>query len=110
MHNQRSTRIIIQSNNATSYYSEQTTSEYSRLEVQIIRHLHDAGVIGATDIAGEKHRYSDKDIALLRRARRLHHDLGVNLEGVEVILRLYAHLEALQQELAQYKDSQEHTS
>jgi len=33
------------------------------------------------------------------------HDLGVNVEGVEVILRLYARLEALQRELAQSKET-----
>ncbi len=103
MHEQHYTRIIIQNGNTTSYYSEEKTSEYSRLEVQIIRQLRDAGVVGAIDIAGEEPRYSNEDIALLRRVRRLHHDLGINLEGVEVILRLSARLEALQQELVQYQ-------
>ena len=41
----------------------------------------------------------DEDIAQLRRIRRLHHDLGVNLAGIEVILRLTARLAALQREL-----------
>ena len=105
MHKQRSTRIIIQSGNTTSYYSEEKTSEYSRLEVQIIRQLREAGVVGPVDIVGEEPRYSNEDIAVLRRVRRLHHDLGVNLEGVEVILRLYARLEAIQQELERYKEA-----
>jgi hypothetical protein len=105
MHNSRYTRIIIQNGNTTSYYSEEKTSEYSRLEVQVIRQLRDAGVVGS-DIAGEEARYSDDDIALLRRVRRLHHDLGINLEGVEVILRLHARLETLQRELAQYQERQ----
>lgn len=108
MHKQRYTRIIIQNGNTTSYYSEQETSEYSRLEVQIIRQLHNAGVIGTIDVAEEGPRYSDKDITMLRRVRRLHHDLGVNLEGVEIILRLYAQLEALQQELGRYKEPAQH--
>ncbi len=107
MREQRSTRIIIQNGNTTSYYSEQETSEYSRLEVQIIHQLRDAGVLGFIDVAGEEPRYSDDDIAQLRRVRRLHHDLGINLEGIEVILRLYARLEALQQELARYKGTNE---
>ncbi len=108
MHKQRSTRIIIQSGNTTSYYSEERTSEYSRLEVQVIRQLRDAGVVGSVNVVGEEPRYSDEDITALRRVRRLHHDLGVNLEGVEVILRLYARLEAIQQELERYKEAAQH--
>jgi DNA-binding transcriptional MerR regulator len=71
--------------------------------VQVIRQLRDAGVIRGVDVAGEGQRYSDDELALLRRVRRLHHDLGINIEGVEVILRLYAQLEALQRELEQYR-------
>ena len=100
------TRIIIQSSQHTSYYSEQETAEYSRLEVQLIRQLHSAGVIESINVAGEEPRYSDEQLALLRRARRLHHDLDINMEGVEVILRLQGRLEALQRELEQYRRRQ----
>ena len=99
-------RIIIQSSQHTAYYSEQETAEYTRLEVQFIRQLHDAGVIEGIIVADEEPRYSEEELALLRRARRLHHDLGINLEGIEVILRLYARLEALQLELEQYRSGQ----
>jgi DNA-binding transcriptional MerR regulator len=87
----------------TSYYSEQEIVEYCRLEVQVVRHLCDIGVVGGINVAGEERRYSDKDLALLRRVRRLYGDMGVNLEGVEIIVRLAARVEALQGELAQYK-------
>ena len=100
------TRIIIQSSQHTSYYSEQETAEYSRLEVQLIRQLHEAGVVEGISVVGEELRYGEEELALLRRARRLHHDLGINMEGVEVILRLQARLEALQRELEQYKRRQ----
>ena len=103
MDENKSTRIIIQSSQYATYYSEQETAEYSRLEVQVIRQLHDAGVIEGISIAGEEPRYSDEEIAVLRRARRLQDELGINLEGVEVILRLYARLEALQRELEQLR-------
>jgi len=99
MDENKNARIIIQSSQRTSYYSEQETAEYARLEVQFIRQLHEAGVIKGITVAGEEPRYSEEELALLRRARRLHHDLDINLEGVEVILRLFARLEALQREL-----------
>src|SRR5207248_9605290 len=101
MDENKSTHIIIQSSHHTAYYSEQETAEYSRLEVQVIRQLHDAGVIEGINVAGEEPRYSDEERAGLRRARRLYEGLDINLEGVEVILRLYARLEALEREWEQ---------
>ena len=98
----KSTHIIIQSSHHTTYYSEQESAEYSHLEVQVIRQLHDAGVIEGITVAGEEPRYSEEEVAVLRRARRLE-ELGINLEGVEVILRLYARLDALQRELEQFR-------
>jgi DNA-binding transcriptional MerR regulator len=103
MDENKSTHIIIQSSHRTVYYSEKETAEYSRLEVQVIRELHDAGVIEGISVAGEEPRYSEEEVAVLRRARRLHEELGINLEGVEVILRLYARLDALQRELEQFR-------
>ena len=95
------TRIIIQDNQGTTYYSEQETAEYSQIEVQMLRRLHHVGLIQGIEVADEEPRYNDADIALLRRIRRLHRDLGINLAGIEVILRLSAHIEALQRELEQ---------
>ena len=103
MSEQHYTRIILQRTSTTAYHSEQEAAEFCRLEVQVIHQLRDAGVISGVDVAGEGQRYSDDELALLRRVRRLHHDLGINIEGVEVILRLYAQLEALQRELEQYR-------
>ena len=99
----KSTHIIIQSSHHAAYYSEQETAEYSHIEVQVIRQLHDAGVIEGITVAGEEPRYSEEEVAVLRRARRLLEELGINLEGVEVILRLYARLDALQRELEQFR-------
>src|ERR1700680_3020587 len=93
------TRITIQSEQSTIYYSEQETAEYCQLEVQMIRRLQAAGLVEGIDISGEERRYTEEDIAQLRRIRRLHRDLGVNLAGIEVILRLTARLEASQREL-----------
>jgi MerR family transcriptional regulator, heat shock protein HspR len=101
MSEQRFTRITLSTTG--SYYSEQETADYCRLEVQVLRQLSESGVIPGMDIVGEEVRYSDEDLALLRRARRLYEDLGVNLEGIEIILRLLARLDASQRELDDYK-------
>ena len=93
------TRIMIHNDQATTYYSERETAEYCQLEVQMIRRLQAAGLVEGIAVSGEERRYREEDIAQLRRIRRLHHDLGVNLAGIEIILRLTARLEALQREL-----------
>jgi len=43
--------------------------------------------------------YCDADIELLRRIQRFTQDLGVNLAGVSIILRLVEQIEELQQEV-----------
>lgn len=103
MSEQHITRILIKNARSTTYYSEEETARVSRLEVQVIQHLSSAGVIPGIVISGEERRYSEEDLILLRRARRLQEDLGVNLEGIEVILRLSARLDALQHELEQLR-------
>jgi MerR family transcriptional regulator/heat shock protein HspR len=45
--------------------------------------------------------YSDHDIARLRQIQRLTQDMGVNLAGVEVILKLLEQIEELQDDLEQ---------
>ena len=57
-----------------------------------------ASLIEGEGTGGEL-RYSEEEVAQLRRIRRLQHDLGVNLAGVEVILHLLKLLEALNQKL-----------
>jgi len=43
--------------------------------------------------------YSDRDIDLLRRVKTLVEDMGVNLAGVEVILRLMQRMGEMQEEM-----------
>jgi len=49
--------------------------------------------------------YSDHDIARLRQIQRLTQDMGVNLAGVEVILKLLEQIEELQDELEQVRQN-----
>ena len=87
-----------------AYFSEQEVLQYSRLELPIIRHLVDVGIISGIEVVGEAQRcYGAADLALLRRVRRLYRDLGVNLEGIEIILRQNARIETLQRELFRYQ-------
>ena len=98
MAEQHVTRIVIQTNQETLYYTEQETADATQMEVHLIRRLQTEGLVEGIMIHGEERRYRAADITQLRRIRRLHRDLGVNLAGIEIILRLTARVEALQRE------------
>ncbi len=101
----RYTRIRLEQASPKTYYSEQEAAQYSHLDIEVIRQLREAKVVEGVEVVGEGRRYSEAEIALLRRIRRMHSDLDINLEGIEVILRLCRRLEALQQELDRYRGS-----
>lgn len=89
--------IVLRQDHSSSSYSERETAAASHLGIGAIRHLHALGLIEGKE-TGEELRYSEEEVIQLRRIRRLQHDLGVNLAGVEVILHLLKRLEAICQE------------
>ena len=54
---------------------------------------------------GKNRLYSDRDIERLRQIQRYTQDMGVNLAGVEVILRLLERMEDLQREMDERQDA-----
>jgi MerR family transcriptional regulator/heat shock protein HspR len=103
MDEQYVTHIVLQQYRSSSSYSEQETAAASHLGIGAIRHLHAMGLIEGKEVSGEL-RYSEEEVTQLRRIRRLQRDLGVNLAGVEVILRLLKRLEAVHLELEQERN------
>jgi MerR family transcriptional regulator/heat shock protein HspR len=100
MDEQTVTHIVLQQYRSSSSYSEQETAQTSHLRMSAIRHLRVLGLVEGQE-TGEELRYSEEEVRQLRRIRRLQHDLGVNLAGVEVILHLLQLLETLNQKLEQ---------
>ena len=62
-----------------------------------LRYYERVGIIKPTRSRGNVRLYSESDIAILRRAMSLMSDLGVNLAGVEIILRMSQQIMELQQ-------------
>ena len=62
-----------------------------------LRYYEKVGIIKPYRSPGNIRLYSDDDIALLHRVMTLMEDLGVNLAGVEVILRMSKRLAELKQ-------------
>ncbi len=65
-----------------------------------LRYYERVGIIKPARSRGNIRLYSERDLALLRRVRTLMQDLGVNLAGIEVILRM-------SQQIAQLKRAAE---
>jgi MerR family transcriptional regulator/heat shock protein HspR len=73
------------------------------LEIQThtLRYYEKVGIIEPHRSQGNIRLYSDRDIALLKRVKSLVDDMGINLPGVEVILRMIQQVYDLQNELEQ---------
>lgn len=52
---------------------------------------------------GRHCHFQASDLKRIRKAYRMEHDLGINLPGVEVILRLTDQIEEMQRRLAAYE-------
>jgi len=68
-----------------------------------LRYYEKIGIIEPYRTKGRR-LYSERDIALLRRVKMLVEDMGVNLAGVEVVLRLMQRMTELQGKLKQLED------
>jgi len=71
------------------------------LHPQTLRLYERLGLIRPHRVGNSKRLYSEADIARLRRIQHLTQHLGVNLAGVEVILRLLERMERMNQEMEQ---------
>jgi len=68
---------------------------------QTLRSYERQGLLQPSRSAGNRRLYSQRDIERLRQVLRLVSDLGVNLAGVDVILRMTSQIEDLQAQLAE---------
>jgi MerR family transcriptional regulator, heat shock protein HspR len=65
---------------------------------QTLRYYERAGLISPSRSSGNIRLYSTRDIERAQQIKRLIEDLGVNLAGVEVIMKLTEQMRELQQE------------
>lgn len=69
------------------------------IEAYTLRYYERIGVIEPYRSRGNIRLYSERDIVQLRRVKTLLNDLGVNLAGVEVILRMTQRMNELQHQM-----------
>lgn len=58
------------------------------MQTYTLRYYEKIGIIEPSRSKGNIRLYSERDIATLKRVKALTEDLGVNLAGVEIILRM----------------------
>lgn len=69
------------------------------VRVHTLRYYERIGIIEPSRSPGNVRLYSERDIILLRRVKSLMDDLGINLAGIEVIMRMSQRLAELQSEV-----------
>ena len=74
------------------------------MQTHTLRYYERVGIIEPRRSRGNIRLYSDRDIALLQRVKSLVDDMGVNLPGVEVILRMMQRMGEMQNELEQAQE------
>ncbi len=75
------------------------------MQTHNLRYYEKIGIIEPHRSRGNIRLYSERDIALLRRVKSLVDDMGVNLAGVEVILRMMQRMGELHNEVKQLRET-----
>lgn len=73
------------------------------MHAQTLRYYERMGIIAPSRSRGRIRLYSQADISRLRQIQRLINDLGVNLAGAEVILRLNRRIRQMEQEMEELR-------
>ena len=73
------------------------------MHAQTLRQYERVGLVAPQRTSGRIRMYSRADIARLRQVQRLMNDLGVNLAGVEVILRMNEKMQAMESEMEELR-------
>lgn len=85
------------------YYTIEVISQRAQLAPRTVRRYTRLGMIVPRAWRGRTPLYSEVELARLRKITRLTRDLGLNLAGVEVVLRLTDELDAVRRQLASYR-------
>jgi MerR family transcriptional regulator/heat shock protein HspR len=73
------------------------------MHAQTLRYYERMGIIAPSRSRGRIRLYSQADISRLRQIQRLINDLGVNLAGAEVILRLNKRIRQMEEEMEELR-------
>lgn len=84
--------------NKTPVYMIGVAAELCGVHPQTLRQYERLGLLIPARVGAKNRLYSEEDIMRVRRIQRLTQDMGVNLAGVEIILKLQEAMEDLERE------------
>src|SRR5690242_15228793 len=96
--------LIMPEKSDGAWYIISVAAQKAQVHEQTLRHYERLGLIAPARKGSSPHSprlYSDRDIERVMQIRRLMHDLGVNLAGVEAILHMKDRMEQMQVEVEQ---------
>jgi len=79
-------------------------SSMLNIHPQTLRQYERDGLIKPSRTQGRMRLYSQRDIDRMKMILRLSRELGVNLAGIDIILRLKEQMEEMEQEIEKLKD------
>ena len=88
--------MINQIPNDEPCYTISITARIVGIQAQTLRYYDRMGLMSPSRSLGNRRMYSSKDVEILKRIRTLMTDLGINLAGVDVVLRLLERLSNLE--------------
>ncbi len=71
------------------------------VHAQTLRYYERSGIIVPSRSGGNRRYYSERDLERIRRIKTLMDDMGMNLAGVEVALRLMGRIGEMEQQIQQ---------
>lgn len=74
------------------------------MHAQSLRHYERLGLVRPSRSRGRQRLYSQSDVNRLRHIQRLVNDLGVNLAGAEVIMRMNERMRRMEHEMGQLRE------
>jgi DNA-binding transcriptional MerR regulator len=75
-------------------FDAEEVARMARIDVTLVGHYAEIGLVTPSPEG-----YSEIEVAELRRARRLHEDLGLDRDAVEIVLRMARRIRELSAEL-----------
>lgn len=85
--------------NQTPLYMIGIAAQLCGVHPQTLRQYERMGLLAPSRVGAKNRLYSESDIESVKRIQRLTQGMGVNLAGVEVILRLLDQMEEMRQDL-----------
>src|SRR4026207_2526061 len=87
-----------------AYYMISAVAQKYNIHPQTLRLYEREGLLKPSRTEGNTRLYSEDDLEQLEAILSLTRDLGVNLEGVEIILNMRRKIEAMQHEVNEFMD------